>query len=201
MALSGAALGPLLDGYHSAFGVLRYTVPKQVVVGNIFICETDYWVPPMFALAAVILGVTYPVLDHVFKVPSKDRLPSGPAILTCISYFTLQYYMSGLLTSNGIDRISLHAFLSVTATYCWYAFDRTATGAVMAFITGTAGPGVELALLHGYPVLFGADLYHYNSPDFFGIPLWIAWVYACGAPAVGGLARGLWNALEEAAEE
>jgi len=52
MAISGAALGPLLDGYHSAFGVLKYTKPQQVMLGNIFVCETDFWVPPMFALVS-----------------------------------------------------------------------------------------------------------------------------------------------------
>ena len=43
---------------------------------------------------------------------------------------------------------------------------------------------MELALLHLYPALaHGAELYHYNHPDFYGIPSWIVWVYACGAPA------------------
>ncbi|KAJ1492195.1 hypothetical protein T484DRAFT_1772148 [Baffinella frigidus] len=56
MAISGALLGPILDGYHSAFGVLRYTVPHDVFLGPLFVCQSDFWVPPMFALAAVILG-------------------------------------------------------------------------------------------------------------------------------------------------
>ena len=55
---------------------------------------------------------------------------------------------------------------------------------------------MELALLHLYPAMAnGAELYHYNHPDFYGIPSWIVWVYACGAPAVGGLGRGVWGFL------
>ena len=36
--------------YHSAFGVLKYSHPKEIFIGNFFLCETDFWVPPMFAL-------------------------------------------------------------------------------------------------------------------------------------------------------
>ena len=136
MAVSGAALGPCLDGYHSAFGVLRYTVPQQVYLGGVFVCETDYWVPPMFALAAVILAVAYPVLDEALGVADDRRQTSAPAVLQCIGYFTLQYYASGLLTAQGIGGTPLHSALAVTAALCWFAWDRTATGTIMAVATG-----------------------------------------------------------------
>lgn len=87
MALSGATLGPFLDGYHSAFGVLSYMVPKPVLLGSLQIVVTDFWVPPMFALASVILGTSYPLLDYVFKVDGRASKPSAPFILTCIAYF------------------------------------------------------------------------------------------------------------------
>jgi len=44
----------------------------------------------MFALAAIILGVSYPILDKIFKVEMGERRPSGPAILTCIGCFCLR---------------------------------------------------------------------------------------------------------------
>jgi hypothetical protein len=44
----------------------------------------------MFALAAIILGVSYPVLDNIFKVETGARRPSGPAILTCVGCFCLR---------------------------------------------------------------------------------------------------------------
>jgi hypothetical protein len=166
------------------------------MLGSVFVCETDFWVPPMFALAAVILGAAYPLLDAQLGVPAQQRRPTAPAILTCISFFCMQYYTSGLLTSVGVEGAPLHASLAASAAACWYAWDRTTTGAIMAVVTGLAGPGVEVGLLQGYPALFGAELYHYNNPDVLGIPLWIGWVYACGAPAVGGLARGLWSSQD-----
>ena len=42
MALSGAALGPFLDGYHSAFGVLAYTNPIPIVLGGVQIVVSDW---------------------------------------------------------------------------------------------------------------------------------------------------------------
>ncbi len=63
MSVCGALLGPFLDGYHSAFGVLAYTVPKPIVIAGVQIVVTDFWVPPLFALAAVILGASYVVRE------------------------------------------------------------------------------------------------------------------------------------------
>ena len=176
----------------------KYTQPKQVMLGSVFVCETDFWVPPMFALAAIILGVAYPLLDAKLELKEQKRRPSGSAILTCISFFCLQYYTSGLLTSVGVGGAPLHTVLAVTAAACWYVWDRTPTGTIMCVVTGLAGPAVEVGLLQGYPAIFGSELYHYSNPDVLGIPLWISWVYACGAPAVGGLARGLWNSSSQA---
>jgi len=42
MALSGAALGPFLDGYHSAFGVLAYTNPIPILLGGVQIVVSDW---------------------------------------------------------------------------------------------------------------------------------------------------------------
>ena len=36
-----------------------------------------------------------------------------------------------------------------------------------------------------------AHLYAYAAPDVLGVPTWIPWVYFCGAPAVGLLARAV----------
>ena len=51
MSLSGAALGPFLDSYHSLFGVLTYDTPLVFpILGRIggdtdlLTCVTTYWV-------------------------------------------------------------------------------------------------------------------------------------------------------------
>ncbi|EKX47210.1 hypothetical protein GUITHDRAFT_69977 [Guillardia theta CCMP2712] len=192
MATYGAMLGPQLDGYHSAFGVLKYTNPKQISLAGHFLFETDYWVPAMFALASVILGISYPILDMIFK-EEELSVPTPPKSLACVSFFCFQYYCSGLLFQQGVEDVSLHLSLAISAVACWWIFDRTRTGAIMSIVTGLCGPLVEVFLLQVWPAWTGQTLYAYSAPDMLGIPLWIAWVYGCGAPAVGGLSRLTWN--------
>lgn len=43
MATAGALLGPNLDNYHSAFGVLSYTNPVQISVAGHVLVTTDWW--------------------------------------------------------------------------------------------------------------------------------------------------------------
>ena len=194
MGICGALLGPFLDGYHSAFGVLAYTNPINVQLLGVRLIQSDWWVPPMFGLAGIILGLTYPYLDTSFGVDSAKRRPPMHKVLYCISLFALQYYLSGLVFSLGWPDAPLHALLAALAAANWLTFDRTPTGAVMSVVTGLAGPALEIALINVLPILTGPDgLYHYTHPDLLGIPLWIGWVYAAGAPAVGNLARWFWQ--------
>ena len=65
--------------------------------GPLFVCQSDYWVPPMFALAAVILGAAYPYLDAKLGVNVCWAEPSVPTVLTSIGYFCAQYWLSGAL--------------------------------------------------------------------------------------------------------
>lgn len=43
MAVSGALLGPNLDNYHSAFGVLSYKNPIELELGGHILVTTDWW--------------------------------------------------------------------------------------------------------------------------------------------------------------
>lgn len=43
MAAAGAILGPNLDNYHSAFGVLTYKNPIEVSVAGHLLVTTDWW--------------------------------------------------------------------------------------------------------------------------------------------------------------
>lgn len=43
MGAAGALLGPTLDNYHSAFGVLTYKNPIELSVGGHLLVTTDWW--------------------------------------------------------------------------------------------------------------------------------------------------------------
>lgn len=201
MAASGAVLGPFLDSYHSAFGVLQYNEPISLLLWGspeYPALTTAWWVPELFGLAGFLIGWLYILLDTVLQNPQKDhRLsPSPSKILLGISFFTLQYWLSGVLFQAGVDRTSILDLMSVVAAIGFWVLDGTTAGFLTSAATGLGGPLIEVGLiwcsLHGY--LAGG--YHYNDLGETGFfPLWILPVYFLGGPANGNLARGYWNWL------
>uniref|UniRef100_A0A7S0RHV2 Uncharacterized protein n=1 Tax=Chlamydomonas leiostraca TaxID=1034604 RepID=A0A7S0RHV2_9CHLO len=207
---SGAVLGPMLDGLHSSNNVLHYANPTTITLGA-YTLETCWWVLVLFGVAGVILGVSVPLLDRVW--PGRDQAqappaPSWPAVLLCISLFVAQYGLSGALDRALADPGSAGSawvqplvallgaghtqdvVLIAYAALHYLAFDRTAPGLLMSALTALCGPAIEVALING------PHLYSYTHPQVAGIPLWIAWVYFCGGPAVGNLGRRIWADME-----
>jgi hypothetical protein len=192
MALCGALLGPFLDSYHSLFGVLTYNTPLVFpILGSLgkgpdfLTCVTSLWVPPLFGLAGFLIGWLYILLDTVTQDATQSQLhPTIPKVLVGISYFTFQYWLSGILFAHGMDRSSIF-------------------GTVSGFITSTAtalgGPLIEVGLISSLPDSWA---YHYSDAGETGFfPLWIIPVYFLGGPANGNLARGFWDALSEKSKD
>jgi hypothetical protein len=204
MASSGAALGPFLDSYHSAFGVLQYDVPiKATLWGSDAFpaLTTAWWVPELFGVAGVLIGWLYIILDASLKSPKKSREPSLVKTLVGISIFTLLYWLSGILFQAQVDRTTILNVMSVISAVGFYTFDGTVAGLITSAATAIGGPLIEVGLvwstINGH--LTGG--YHYNDLGETGFfPLWIIPVYFLGGPANGNLARGLWNALTESKE-
>ena len=210
MTLAGAALGPFLDSYHSAFGVLQYDVPLQV---SLWGSEdhpaliTCWWVPLLFGVAGWLIGWLYILYDALFPannmkatITSDSVVSSEPSvskILVGISFFTFQYWLSGLLAASGLDRTTVFSIMSVLAAAGFVALDATFAGFLVSASTALGGPLIEVALLSlARAGNMGEYGYHYTDPGETGFfPLWIAPVYFLGGPAVGNLARGVWNAL------
>ena len=86
--------------------------------------------------------------------------------------------------------MALDVPLLVNAAAIFLIFERSKGGLFMMFLLATIGPVAEIGLIN---VL---HLYTYSSPDFAGIPSWIAWVYAAGGPANGALGRQILFELE-----
>jgi len=185
MALSGALLGPFLDSYHSAFGVLRYDNEISFILP--FLGGTDtqpaltttWWVPELFGLAGFIIGWLYILLDEVLirrnsAEDSKNQKlhPSPPLILLGISCFTFQYYLSGLLYQMGVDRTIILGVMSTLAAAGFWAFDGTVSGLLTSIATAIGGPVIEVGLIS---TLAGSGYgYHYSdSGETVFFPLWI----------------------------
>lgn len=200
MALCGAVLGPILDSYHSAFGVLQYDQPITKILWGTQVNPaliTAWWVPILFGVAGWLIGWLYISLDAITETPKELRQPTPPKILIGISLFTLQYWLSGLLVATGIiDGTGILNVMSLYAAIAFLLLDRSLAGFITSAATAIGGPLIELGLI----LLSRSGLmpggYHYNDLGVTGFfPLWIVPVYFLGGPAVGNLARGFWSAL------
>ncbi len=212
MIVCGALLGPFLDSYHSAFGVLQYKEPIQWVLWGTSAypaLTTAWWVPELFGLAGFLIGWLYICLDSIFLTKDTTStttttssttittpIPSPPKILIGIALFTLQYWLSGELVQAGVDRTTILNGLSVVAASGFWILDGTTAGLLTSLATAIGGPLIEVGLLwctrHG--ILQGGYQYtDLGETGFF--PLWIVPVYFLGGPANGNLARGFWSWL------
>lgn len=195
-ALSGATLGPLCDGLHSRYGVLRYANPVEISPLNL---ETTWWTPLLFAVAGIIIGTGLPLLDEISSSPastaSRRRRPppppsapdldrGWPLTLAAISAFVLIYFLSAVGGAQGRSPEWLLPSLWGCSLALFALVDGTAPGLLVAAATALGGPAVELLLIKSL------HLYRYADESFAGaFPAWIAAVYFAGGPAVGALGR------------
>lgn len=85
MFASGAVLGPLCDGLHSSHNILHYNHPTVLSLPSLhWSLETCWWVPLLFGVAGVILGVRYPVLDLVIDQKPNPSTPSNSSLSECL---------------------------------------------------------------------------------------------------------------------
>ena len=184
MFLYSACLGPLLDNYHGLFNVLTYREGVPIILqmqGHTFL-KTALWVPPLFGFAGVAMSAIVLVLDE--RLPSSPVAlnPSWSKVLYGISFFSAQYYLSGLLDFVSIENLTIHVILAVLAVAGWVVFDFTTAGLLLGIATAIAGPIAEI-------IITDLGLYSYTHADLLQVCSWIPWVYFLGAPAVGNLAR------------
>lgn len=180
--LSGALLGQAVDFAYPLFGTLHYHKPTLQIpsLGIEFV----WWIPILYGTAAVILMIGYVLLDRWTKqIPRGGFNPSWRFVLASIGCFSVQFYGGPFLSGIGLPNVGLFFITILTALLVWWVFDRTYGGLFMLCLVATLGPLLEFTMIN---VL---NLYHYTSPDLFGLPLWILGAYMCGAAPNGNLAR------------
>ena len=207
MILCGAGLGPFLDSYHSAFGVLKYDEPIRLLLWGSETypaLTTTWWVPELFGLAGFLIGWLYILLDASFLESFDERRQPDPSkILVGISFFTLQYWLSGILVQTDLlDRSGILNLMSVLAAVGFFALDGTFSGLIVSLATCFGGPLIEAGLITASTNGILSSGYHYTDLGETGFfPLWIIPVYFLGGPANGNLARGFWNTLSKKGQE
>ena len=198
LALAGAALGPVCDNFHSAAGVLGYTkyqialgpAPDWWGGGHLF--QTAVWVPPLFALAALIIGGIDAVVSSQRPPPADLAAPRGRRVAGAVAAFVALYAFSALL-ATGLAPPTEALVLWPLALLLWKACDPTLASFVAGAATAVGGPAIEVALLGGgglFAEPFG-HLYAYGRPDVLGVESWILPVYFAGGPAVALVSRWL----------
>ena len=211
MFVISAPLGMMLDNYHGLFGVLSYepnglpftfsfgnavatgaaatVAPNAIAKGSTVWLKSALWVPALFGVAGVAMSAILLYLDRILCTPLRTRLPTWALTWYAVAFFSLQYYLSGLLDYAEAPLPLLHGVLGAMTLTGLQLFDRSPAGLLLTLATALVGPAAEIFLVNTL------HLYHYSSADLWSVCTWIPWVYALGAPAVGNLARSIYCML------
>jgi len=171
LALAGATIGTGLDAIHVHTGTTAYAQP--VLFGQ------AWWVPPLFATAALAIGLGRPLVERVLGV--HGSVPTASAAAGGMALFVLAYAASGLVRGGPALRSILLAAMFVLA---WLMWDRTGLGLVLAVLTAIIGTFVEITLVR-------TGTFLYREPSLAGVTVWLPWLYGCAAVGVGNFGKRL----------
>ncbi len=171
LALLGATLGPVLDYAHVVTGAIRYPAPVTFL---------PWWVPLLYAGAAVVIGLSHPVVDaRIRRRPlpplTRGRLAAG------FAGFCAVWFASGALP---LGSAAVAAILAAASLALWGWLDRTWQGLVQAAGTAAGGVAVEV-------VLSRDGLFSHTHPDVLGVALWLPFIYVAASVGVGNVGRWL----------
>jgi len=169
VAVVGALLGSVMDGFHTHGGVTRYPDPVWA--------KAAWWTPLVFAGAYVAIALVY---GWARPGPSgRDGRAKGGAVVL----FGGLYAMTGFApVADGWKVLGLLA----GAGLLWRRFDGSRGGVAGGLAGAVTGPAIEWGLVR-------AGLFeHVGSPG--GVPAWLPVLYLASGAGLGAwladLARG-----------
>lgn len=164
--LCGAVIGTLLDMLQTYGGEAYYTGP--------FLFRTAWWVPLLFGLGVVLIGVSHVRMD-------KDQQASGLKFIPRLSFLIV----ACLITAFGdVSNSTKTLLLLALYLFPWCFWDRGGVRLLLAVGTGVIGCLVE-------SLLGKVGLYHYYRPDWIGIPYWLFFLYLHVSATAGYLGKML----------
>jgi hypothetical protein len=174
LALAGATLGTALDAVHVHTATTVYARPD--VLGQ------PWWVPPLFAAAAIGYGLGRPLCDRLLGQPVSA--PPSRRAAAAMGLFVVAYVLSGTAPGGALARSLVLAGVFAAA---WLVGDGTAIGLGFAAAGALVGPAVEIVLVR-------AGAFAYRHPDVAAVAAWLPWLHAGAAVSVGALGRCLVDA-------
>src|SRR5262245_45868447 len=154
----GATLGVGLDALHVASGTTRYASP--------WIFGVAWWTFPLFASAAVALGLGPPAFERTWKISVEPR--SRPIAIAGMALFVLAY-----LASCVVHGVAGAGLLVVIAAAAWWLVDRRPLAIAHAVLAAIGGFAVEATLVR-------CGAFVHTDGAVLGIPLWLPVLYVCG---------------------
>lgn len=166
-----AVVGALLDQIHVQSGALSYE--RADLLGQ------PWWVAPQFGLLLTL------ALVGAAMVPGGSDAPSGRSLAWSMCVFVGAYVATGMceaFTSRADVRLALLIMLVVVALVSrrWRWSELVVPASLV--IVGCAWESN----------LVSTGAFTYEHRDLFGVPFWLAGIYACGAGCaldIGRLAR------------
>ncbi len=171
----GAVTLSFFDGFHTHSGATAYPHP--------WLWQMAWWVPLEFGFVTAAGGLFY---ARAYQALGGARRVTAPAVAAAFVLFAAAYWASGFLpAANGVKSAAVGALFAAA----WLVSDRTWQGVALSLVAAVGGSVTEITLTH-----FGC--FAHLRADRWGIPMWLPFLYLASGPAIGQLARLVFDARE-----
>lgn len=179
--LLGALLAPLGDFSHLLSDTTMYPAAGEIYY---IFGVMPFWVPLMFGLATLAIGLSHLSFDRLFGSPRRAYSQRPVLVWWGVFLFVALYCLSGFLPGQRTGLAD--GMLAIGAFLLWYGLDRTWQGVLLGFLTAVVGTAVEMTLVH-------FEVFYYLPPKdiLLGVARWLPWLYFAASVSVGNLARAL----------
>jgi hypothetical protein len=169
IALAGAVVCTVCDHLHATNDVLSYP--------HVFVWNQSWWVPLLFAGAAVVITANAGVIRKLFGARQLEAPTARDIVSDGISFVTAYAFTAyAQILPNVIAGV----------LFMWW-LARVLKGAPAWLVVYSVLVGIGGTLFEaGWSAL---GFFHYNHPDMIGVPRWLPGIYLQVAFLTAGLER------------